>query len=312
MKKTNFHLDFYAGIFAVLSAICFIVGGKISPPDIAVYAEAGELGTQVFEEVIVERSLDEYVVGIAETAISEETIETGEVTIESTEPEPPAAYVVESDYVVEVYDEPNDDATVIGYISDGEIIVATPCGESFAEFDIGDNEFAYISLACLNEYTVTIQPVQDVDVVSSFISTSSINSESGLSEDEIAYLLKGSYMEDYAYLYYNAEKTHGINAYYMLAVSQLESGWGKSTAGMYYNNIFGLMTSSGGFQYFNSKAECVEYWLGLMDGYYLDRGLDCPAEIGPVYCTTGEWPTVICEYMNGLVSRVERYRQSLA
>ena len=313
-KRKDFHLDFIAGICMVLSVTCFVLNGQIVTS--AASAFIGDADAYSAKTVMVgpvQDPFDEYVTEIADSKISEETIETGEETVESIEEEeefiPPKAYVVSSECVVPIYESADIESTVFGYISNGDVVVATPYDEVFVEFEV-DEKFAYISLECLEEYVVNIQPVQEMEVVDNFMPATSICSESGLTEDEISYLLEGSYMEDYAYLYYNAEKTYGINAYYMLAVSQLESGWGKSNAGMYYNNIFGLMTSRGGFQYFESKQDCVEYWLDLMDSFYIGRGLDSPSTIGPVYCTTGEWPNVICKYMNDLVSRAERYRQN--
>lgn len=314
MKKKDFHLDFCAGICMVLAVMCLIIGGQypyvLAEP---AFADATDIYSSEPVEVPAERPIDEYVAEIAGRAISEETIETGEETIESTESEAeiqtPKAYVVSnSACVVPIYANADFESEIFGYVADGDVIVASMYNDEFAVFTV-DEEFAYISLECLEEYVVKIQPVQEMEVINNFTPATSITSKSGLTEDEISYLLKGSYMEDYAYLYYNAEKTHGINAYYILAVSQLESGWGKSNAGMYYNNIFGLMTGSGGFQWFETKQDCVEYWLGLMTSFYINRELDTPNEIGPVYCTSSEWPSVICKYMNDLVARVERYRQ---
>ena len=313
MKKLKgFHLDFIAGICMVLSVTCFVLSGQVITSADSAFIDSADTYSESYTMVSpVQDPFDEYVTEIADRNISEETIETGEETTESNEVEfiLPKAYEVSSDCAVPVYESADTESTVLGYILNDDVVVATPRDDTFAEFMV-EEKFAYISLECLEEYVVNIQPVQEMEVVDNFTPTTSICSVSGLTEDEISYLLEGSYMEDYAYLYYNAEKTYGINAYYMLAVSQLESGWGRSNAGMNYNNIFGLMTSRGGFQYFESKQDCVEYWLDLMERFYIGRGLDSPSTIGPVYCTTGEWPNVICKYMNDLVSRVERYRQS--
>ena len=313
MNNSNkyFHLDFCAGICAILSVMCFTIGGYWTWLTGAARAE--EVPTYISEtsEVIpiTEEAEDEYETEIAIDNISDETIETGEVQeVIEVEHSAPKAYMVKnSECLAPVYEDADFKSDVTGYISDGDVLVASVVSDDFAAFSV-DDDLAYISLECLEEYVVEIQPVQEIEIADSFVPFTSIKSSSGLTEDEITHLLKGSYMEEYAYLYYNAEKTSGINAYYMLAVSQLESGWGRSDAGLYYNNIFGLMTSKGGLQWFESKEACVEYWLKLMTDFYINRGLDTPYEIGPVYCTS-DWPPVICEFMNNLVAKVERYRQ---
>lgn len=329
------HFEFYAALAATISATCFVISGVIAgelPISTTAYAN-------VMDETpttIVEVNATEEVEETSEIVLDVE-IETGEnpdpetveqsisefETVEQGEVEQPLEYdeiirefntyrVTKKNHYtvsVNVYNEPDYDSDVIGHVALDSVLVGYEYDDSFIEFEF-ENEFGYISLDSVEEYVVESEPVQeDMDTVNYFTLYTSIQSESGLTMEDIAYLLEGSYMEGYEYLYYNAEKVHGINAYFMLAVSQLESGWGRSDAGLYSNNLFGIMTGSGNIRYFNTKDECCEYWINLMLETYIGRGNDTPGEIGPVYCSL-YWSEVICEYMNDLSAIVDRYRSA--
>ena len=52
-----------------------------------------------------------------------------------------------------------------------------------------------------------------------------------------------------------AERTHGVNALYLMCKLGIESGWGKYESGK--NNIGGWTNNKGGFKDFNSVDECI-------------------------------------------------------
>ena len=52
-----------------------------------------------------------------------------------------------------------------------------------------------------------------------------------------------------------AERTHGVNALYLMCKLGIESGWGKYESGK--NNIGGWTNNQGGFKDFNSVDECI-------------------------------------------------------
>lgn len=325
MKKINLkHFEFYSAMAATLSIACFI-GAAVVKDGLSSVAYANEAETPQYSRLEGKFSLntnetieltvesDDVDTETVEESISEfETVEQGEELIEEAEvyEEFNTYSLIEGEKcVVSIYDTPSKDGNVIGYISYGDVVRGYEYDDSFIQIEM-DDDFAYISLDNIEEYNVDIIPIQEnLETITQFTLSSPIKSESGLTISDIAHLLEGTNMEGYEYLYYNAEKVHGINAYFMLAVSQLESGWGKSDAALNSNNLFGIKTKKSTIKYFSSKDECCDYWVSLIERVYIGRGLDTPETIGPVYCNA-RWSGTIVDYMNDLVWFVEEYRNA--
>lgn len=109
-----------------------------------------------------------------------------------------------------------------------------------------------------------------------------LNDSSGLSVEQIEYLVKGTELEGIGGAVKEIENTYGINAYFTLAVASYESGYGRSYLARNQNNIFGLDPYNGGMT-FSSKSDCVIYFGKLISKYYFSKGLVTAESINNVY-----------------------------
>lgn len=134
---------------------------------------------------------------------------------------------------------------------------------------------------------------------------SSIMSSSGLTAEQIDGLLVGTDLYGIGGPVKDVEDIYGVNAYFTLAVSSLESGYGSSNFAKVNNNIFGMLGKS-----FNNYSESVYYFGKLMTIYKNSRGLDMsPYGINPTYCTDGsDWDGEVTKLMNSYVRKAnEKY-----
>lgn len=106
-----------------------------------------------------------------------------------------------------------------------------------------------------------------------------------------------------------AERTYGVNALFMVAICQHESGNGTSGLATSQNNLIGLRSGSG-WASFGSKAECVDHLGNYLSTYYLDPGDpyyhgSTIASVSVTYCNgSGEWVTHIKNYMSSDLAKI--------
>lgn len=72
----------------------------------------------------------------------------------------------------------------------------------------------------------------------------------------------------------DAEKTYGVNAFFIAAIAAQESGWGTSDRAIYQNNLTGhaVYNSSARGTYFNSRYESIMDTAELLKNEYLTPG----------------------------------------
>ncbi|MBO7666949.1 MAG: glucosaminidase domain-containing protein [Firmicutes bacterium] len=100
----------------------------------------------------------------------------------------------------------------------------------------------------------------------------------------------------------DAEARYGVNALFMIAICQHESGNGESGLATSQNNLIGLR-SGGGWASFGSMTECVDYLGDYLANYYLSPG--CPfyhgstvSGVSVTYCNGNpDWIRHIYNYM---------------
>ncbi len=134
--------------------------------------------------------------------------------------------------------------------------------------------------------------------------TSTVQSESGLTEAHIAAIFEGTALEgeglEQAIL--DVEKEHGINAYFTIAVMKLESGHGKSRLAKDKNNLFGL-NAVGSNPYkkafsFETKGDSVKKFGDLIAKHYVDKGLTSIEKVAQKYCKANpKWPSLVKSIM---------------
>ena len=99
-----------------------------------------------------------------------------------------------------------------------------------------------------------------------------------------------------------AEESYGVNALFMIAICQHESGNGESGLATSQNNLIGLRDGSG-WASFGSMSECVDYLGDYLANYYLSPG--CPfyhgstiSGVSVTYCNGNpDWISHIYNYM---------------
>lgn len=98
---------------------------------------------------------------------------------------------------------------------------------------------------------------------------------SGVTEERIEEVLKGTKLEGLAEYYIQAERDYGINAKFLVSLSIEESGWGKSNIAITKNNLFGFQAytkNTSKASTFSSKGECILFVGKYIAENYLTEG----------------------------------------
>lgn len=246
------------------------------------------------ENYLTVTEMDEAIpLGPVSTAIEAKQYETANLlsdTAEKTEEKIIETFVVVStNYVVPVFEEADVESAEIGYLESGDVIVGEDIGDFIKSTDT-DDEF-YVSEEFLEKLQSTYKTsvyheAQDETPVPIFTNYTPIISKSGFTIEDIGFILEGTKLEGYEYLFYNTEKKYGINAELMLAICAGESGLGKSDAALYKNNLFGIMPT-GTIKAFESKDSCCDYWGKMIVESYINQGRTTLKTLAPRYCGPG-------------------------
>lgn len=96
---------------------------------------------------------------------------------------------------------------------------------------------------------------------------------SNLTREQSYEILEGTELQAVSATYIYLEELYNINAFFLMALSAHESGWGTSYRAMYQNNLTGYAVYSAEAEgsYFSSWSESLEYTAALLDSYYLDE-----------------------------------------
>ena len=84
------------------------------------------------------------------------------------------------------------------------------------------------------------------------------------------------------------------------AIGYYESGNYSSHLARTQFNFFGRKASSSSWASWNDPEEAIKNQFEYLQTRYYDRGLDTPAEIGPIYCEGNTWAGKITSVMNTL------------
>lgn len=109
-----------------------------------------------------------------------------------------------------------------------------------------------------------------------------ISKSSNLTLHQLEWLVEGTWLEGEAETLYKADTEGGVNAFYLIAISTLESGRGGSPRAIGRHNYYGLETKTD----YQSFQGCTEYFTDMMHRLYFSKdtiGTDIHA-IGPIYC----------------------------
>lgn len=135
--------------------------------------------------------------------------------------------------------------------------------------------------------------------------SSAVKSNSGLTEEHIAKIIKNTPLEgeglEKAIL--EIEEMYGINSYFTIAVMKLESGHGKSRIARTKNNLFGLnAVDSDPYNKalsFKTKEESVKKFGHIISEFYISKGLTSVEKVADKYCgVNSNWPVLVKSIMN--------------
>jgi len=143
-----------------------------------------------------------------------------------------------------------------------------------------------------------------IDLTSPVQPTSRVESESGLTEEDIALIFKGTDLAGHGLeeAILEVEETYGINALFTIAVMKLESGNGSSRLARNKNNLFGL-NATGPDPHrkaysFETKGESVKKFGQLLSDKYVDKGFTTIEKIATKYCpANSKWPSLVKNIM---------------
>jgi flagellum-specific peptidoglycan hydrolase FlgJ len=142
--------------------------------------------------------------------------------------------------------------------------------------------------------------------------SSSVNSESKLTEQHIEQIFEGTSLADHGLeqTILQTEEDYGINAYFTIAVMKLESGHGKSKLAKEKNNLFGLNAIDGdafnkAFS-FQTKGESVEKFGQIISKNYIDKGYTSIEKVATKYCQANpKWSALITKIMKNDYKKLE-------
>jgi hypothetical protein len=133
--------------------------------------------------------------------------------------------------------------------------------------------------------------------------TSAVRSESGLDEEGIRQILKGTDLEgqELESAILEIEEEFGINAFFTIAVMKLESGNGSSRLARKNNNLFGLGATGGGNRNayrFDTKADSVRTFGSIISRHYLGKGYTTIDKVARKYCpANSKWAKLVQSIM---------------
>lgn len=142
---------------------------------------------------------------------------------------------------------------------------------------------------------------------------SNLKSKSGVDAKRLNKVLEGTGLAGLGSTYVDAEKTYGVNAIFLTALTAQESGWGNSNRARTQNNLSGYAvysdTSSG--KSFSSKSASIYATAKLLANDYLStegkhyKGTDI-ISVNKTYCPVGgyDWANKITSISNDLVQKI--------
>lgn len=131
---------------------------------------------------------------------------------------------------------------------------------------------------------------------------------SGVTAEEIEYLVQGTGLAGLGPSFAVAEWAYGVNALALLSIAILESGWGRSRLAQNNNNLFGINHPR--LRSFPYPAASVIYTGHLLGNSYFPKGRACLADIGRIYAADPQWGAKVSMIWAQLENRIEARRNA--
>lgn len=143
---------------------------------------------------------------------------------------------------------------------------------------------------------------------------SDVTKLSGLTVDDVRAILKGTALEDLSQDFIDAEQEYHVNAFFIISICAVESGWGTSRRAVYDNNLtgFGVYSDSSSGINSNTKRGNILLTTKTLHKNYLTKGGSCyngvsVQAVSKKYCTSNSWTSKITSVGNNLYSKCMNY-----
>ena len=123
--------------------------------------------------------------------------------------------------------------------------------------------------------------------------------------EQLGEMFRGPYYDKirpYINTFIAAEQMYGINAFFLMCLTGLESGWFKYTSGE--NNIAGWMSNDGSFMDFGSIEECIMHVAAGITNNYIPRIGSNIGKVAYHYCYNEGYTQALLNIMCERVSSI--------
>ena len=123
--------------------------------------------------------------------------------------------------------------------------------------------------------------------------------------EQLKEMFRGPYYDKirpYINTFIAAEQKYGINAFFLMCLTGLESGWFKYTSGE--NNIAGWMRNDGSFMDFGSIEECIMHVAAGIANNYIPRIGSNIGKVAYHYCYNEGYTQALLNIMYERVSSI--------
>ena len=134
----------------------------------------------------------------------------------------------------------------------------------------------------------------------------SVKGKSGLTKEDLDYILAGTPMKDCADEMLLIEEKYNVNAFFTSAVAQAETQRGLTGTGKSKNNAFGITSKSGGYRTFNSLGDSVIEFGGMIDRVYFSRGLTTVKQVHSLYTSSPNWSSNVSSIMKSTLAKIKQ------
>lgn len=228
-------------------------------------------------------------------------------------------YIAQKD--VNVFAETSSYSELMGTFKSGSVIRINTISEDsgWAETDQG-----YVKLMFLTQLEETkqealftkaepkVEEVKKEEVVVTTVAPKTteyrigVTGKSGLSKEDLDYLLAGSRMADCSDEVLAIEEQYNVNGFFTISVAQAETERGKTGTGKSKNNAFGITDpKKGGYRYFNNLGGSVEEFGGMMHRVYISKGRDTVSKVHAVYTDSPNWSSNVNAIMNKELAKIK-------
>lgn len=167
---------------------------------------------------------------------------------------------------------------------------------------ISEKEAIENNINILNNDLMKLQKLEAIN-----FNSSDVTSISGMTVEDVKYILKGTALEELAQDFIDAEQQYKVNAFFIISICALESGWGTSNRAIYDNNLtgFGVYSDSSEGINSNTKRDNILLTAKTLHNNYLTEGGSCynglsVQAINKKYCTSDTWTEKITNIANNL------------